>query len=513
MTKDDHLVKRIFASIAAILISLACGTNYVYSAWGPQFAEKLRLSSTEQNLIGMSANLGMYLLGIPIGFSVDAKGVRATAICGGISLGIGYFALHIAYQHGSGYLPLFCIFAFLTGFGGCAAFTTAIKVSALNWPHHRGTATAFPLAAFGLSAFFFSFLGRFLISGDTGDFLLLLSIGTSGLVITGFFFLRIVPYPRLSVGPKPSQNDLDYNQSQHKTGSESSSRQSLLRQDDTDDGVGESVEHGGEESSALLVKAPSDPSISNQERNHNKDHDQDVDIRGLQLLKTVDFWQLFGLMSILAGTSLMTINNLGNDVKALSHHWNSSIDEGSIIKRQAVQVSTLSICSFFGRIASGIGSDFLVKVLKTSRIWCLVMASLIFLAAQVSALLVENPNFLFLISGPTGLAYGFLYGCFPSLLAETFGIRGLSQNWGAMILSSIISGNAFNLTYGIIYDKHSITTPGGYRECSEGLNCYRQAYNISTVACIIAFFGSLQAVWRSHHQQKKNIVVGDEYNV
>lgn len=46
------------------------------------------------------------------------------------------------------------------------------------------------------------------------------------------------------------------------------------------------------------------------------------------------------------------------------------------------------------------------------------------------------------------VAYGFLYGCYPSLVADTFGIRGLSQNWGSMTLSAIIFGNIFNLAYG-----------------------------------------------------------------
>lgn len=59
---------RVLAVIAATVISLACGTNvdisaiasestaliqgqYAYSAWAPAFAEKLRLSSTDSNLI------------------------------------------------------------------------------------------------------------------------------------------------------------------------------------------------------------------------------------------------------------------------------------------------------------------------------------------------------------------------------------------------------------------------------------------------------------------------------
>ncbi|MCJ1474449.1 hypothetical protein MMC13_003107 [Lambiella insularis] len=44
-------VTRKVSVVAATVISLACGTNYAYSAWGPQFATRLNLSSTQSNLI------------------------------------------------------------------------------------------------------------------------------------------------------------------------------------------------------------------------------------------------------------------------------------------------------------------------------------------------------------------------------------------------------------------------------------------------------------------------------
>jgi Nodulin-like len=86
---------------------------------------------------------------------------------------------------------LLCFFSFLTGCGSCSSFQAAIKTSALNWPLHRGTATAFPLSAFGLSAFFFTTLSGFIFPGDTSDFLLLLAIGTFCLTIVPLLFIRI----------------------------------------------------------------------------------------------------------------------------------------------------------------------------------------------------------------------------------------------------------------------------------------------------------------------------------
>jgi MFS family permease len=159
-------------------------------------------------------------------------------------------------------------------------------------------------------------------------------------------------------------------------------------------------------------------------------------------------------------------------------------------------------------IFSGVGSDFLAKVLKASRLWCLTIASVIFLIAQTLALNIQNPNFLSIVSSLTGLAYGFLFGCFPSLVAEAFGVHGLSTNWGFMTLSPIITGNIFNLSYGMFYDGHSILKPGGERVCTEGLACYRAAYTLTFVSCLVALVVSLWSIWYTHNlrlQEEKSL--------
>src|SRR4051812_48534435 len=149
-------------------------------------------------------------------------------------------------------------------------------------------------------------------------------------------------------------------------------------------------------------------------------------------------------------------------------------------------------------INAGVGADFLVKVLRCSGLWCLTIASLIFLVGQIAALNTENPHLLFLVSSFTGLGYGFLFGCFPSLVAEAFGIHGLSTNWGFMTLSPVISGNVFNLFYGIVYDRHSVLNGDGERECTDGLACYRSAYLVTVVACLLGLAVSLWSIQYTH---------------
>lgn len=151
-----------------------------------------------------------------------------------------------------------------------------------------------------------------------------------------------------------------------------------------------------------------------------------------------------------------------------------------------MHVSILSFCSFSGRLLSGIGSDILVARLGRSRFWCLFASAIIFVAAQVTATQVSNPQLLVLVSGLTGLAYGMLFGVYPSLVAHSFGVHGLSQNWGTMTLAPVVSGNVFNLLYGSIYDAHSVVNDQGNMECLQGRRCYAAAYWVAMGASVVA---------------------------
>lgn len=154
----------------------------------------------------------------------------------------------------------------------------------------------------------------------------------------------------------------------------------------------------------------------------------------------------------------------------------------------------------------GIGSDLLVKKLNMSRFWCLFISAVVFTGTQLAGASIDNPNTLVLVSGFTGVAYGFLFGVFPSLVAHTFGIGGLSQNWGAMTMAPVLSGNVFNMLYGSIYDKHSVVGPDGERDCPDGLGCYQAAYYttfFSGLAGIVVCLWSITREKRIHTHNKR----------
>jgi len=181
-------------------------------------------------------------------------------------------------------------------------------------------------------------------------------------------------------------------------------------------------------------------------------------------------------------------SNIGNDAASLWHAYDPSKPRSFVRGREQMHVSILSICSSLGRLASGIGSDLLIKRLHASRIWCLTTSASLFALAQLLALVITNPNYLFLVSSITGLAYGALFGVFPSITADAFGVQGLSLNWGFVIFAPVLSGNVYNLAYGRILDANT----GKAGECQKGLGCYASAYWV-TLASSLA--GAVLSVW------------------
>ncbi|OAX82082.1 hypothetical protein ACJ72_03568 [Emergomyces africanus] len=517
-------LQRLLSIVGATFVALACGTNYVYSAWAPQFAERLKLSSTESNLIGTAGNLGMYASGIPIGLLIDSKGPRPGIFIGIVALGVGYFqpvtdssAAYVAGQGSMG-VPALCFFMLLSGVGSGAGFSGAIKAAASNFPDHRGTATAFPLAAFGLSAFFFSSLSAFAFPDNTGQFLLLLAIGTPSILLVCSFFVRLIPRssPYSSLASEPNQ--LSNSSQLHRTKSRDSHHRNSSEigtphdpsnlptsQDATSGSAGYSecaapTLDPDETSSLLASPRSSKDSFYDEDSSINPRRDSRyADVRGWSMVPTVEFWQLFILLGLFTGIGLMTINNIGNTVKALWKYYDDSADSEFIQTRQMMHVSTLSILSCVGRLLSGIGSDILVKKLHMSRFWCLFTSAVIFCVAQLAGFMISDPHMLISVSGLTGLAYGFLFGVFPSLVAHTFGIGGISQNWGVMCFSPVIWGNIFNLLYGSIYDSHSAVLPDGELDCQEGLKCYSTSYIITFYASLAGAVITLWTIW--HERQ------------
>jgi MFS family permease len=176
-----------------------------------------------------------------------------------------------------------------------------------------------------------------------------------------------------------------------------------------------------------------------------------------------------------------------------------------VAKRQLWHVCIISLCSFLGRLSSGIGSDLIVKRLHHSRFWCTAISATIFSLAQLCAIRIEDPHYLWAVSGLSGLAYGVLFGVLPALVVDAFGPDGFAVNWGFMTLAPVVSGNIYNLFYGAVYDSNSIVEPDGQRGCELGLKCYRAAYYVTLVSSIMGIVACFWGMREEHARKRRDL--------
>jgi hypothetical protein len=191
----------------------------------------------------------------------------------------------------------------------------------LSFPDARGTATAFPLAAFGLSALFFAAIALLLPSG-VYSFLVLLATGTVVLPLISLPFIRA-----------PTQRTYQHlpqheNQALRRTSSSTSrpehhhseepgalNESQNHKSPTTNNSIEASRPYPGleaptTENSSLLSNSSEDLEDLENSKHSHSDKTLDsphLDIRGFALLPLPEFWQLFCMLGLLTGIGLMTI--------------------------------------------------------------------------------------------------------------------------------------------------------------------------------------------------------------
>jgi hypothetical protein len=63
----------------------------------------------------------------------------------------------------------------------------------------------------------------------------------------------------------------------------------------------------------------------------------------------------------------------------------------------------------------------------------------------------------------------------------------------------------------MVYDNHSIRKPSGERECIEGLSCYRSAYLVTVVACLLGLVVSLWSIRYTHNLRLKEEIEREDH--
>ncbi|GAA6019957.1 hypothetical protein JCM11491_006719 [Sporobolomyces phaffii] len=461
---------------AATVVALSAGLNYLFSAYAPQLAFKLRLNSTQTNVVGAAGNLGVYLSSPFIGRIVDRRGPRPLLVFAAFALTAGYLIIREFYLGGHAKGSLFSTFGvgglvfaeLLTGIGSTAGLSSAGNTVAKSYKKKRAAALSVVLSGFGLSAFFYSTLSSLVLDAGatrrdtTASFLLVIAIGCFLSMFLGVVLVRPAPEP--------------------------TSTPTLT------------------EPSETTPLVPSEDAVSSVQ--------EDVNVSGWALFREVDFYLIFLFNGLCSGVGLCFINNLGTVLRSLALSAEPSTTHLSpldLSRTQSHLVSVLSVFNFLGRLCSGFGSDHLVhhphEPRRVARVWWMVATALVLTLSQVCAFRateVYGLNGLVVPTVLTGFAHGSLFGISGVIGLERFGMKNFSGTNGILALAPAIFGQTTNLIFGRIYDSHShlaaalprpppspsalalASSNPATHGCLAGRRCYAAAFELTTGMAIAA---------------------------
>ena len=156
---------------------------------------------------------------------------------------------------------------------------------------------------------------------------------------------------------------------------------------------------------------------------------------------------------------------------------------------------------------------------------------MLFFVSQLVAMSIVDVKELWKASLLVGFSYGAMFGLFPTITIDWFGMRTsgtinlililsffdptahFSENWGLVALSPMVGGNLFSMAFGRNLDKHSsgesdlppTTSPDTtiHAQCMDGVECYIWSLKLTTWACVLAFGLAVWAGYKDWKQSKE----------
>jgi len=465
-TRQTRQYVRLFTLGIAILIEACCGTLYAFSVISDNLAETLDYTQTELAVIVGVGDNGLYISQMFVGLMTDKWGPSITCLFSAVCVFLGYFCMAFTYDgtfKNSNYI-LFSFYFCLAGIGSSGMHMASMTTNIKNFSsQHRGKVVGILMALFGLSALIFSSLNTVLFvdraESDTYGFLLFMAIVLTVAAILGALFLTKVGIEQ-DEAPKPINE----------------ARRSSRKVDDGGDESDSKDDLNGDTEDAALLKHEHKLSPNSLPQTT-----VGIDVYGLALFKSRDFWMLFYVCMIISGAGLMYINYVGKVVSSLA------TDPELINKQQGLQVSLISAFSCLGRLSFGFLSDFLLHRYGIRRRVLIAVCTILMLVGMLSICFVTNIDLLWVCTVLIGFAYGSIFSVTPTVMSERFGVGHYGVNWGWVCWGVALGGQAMSLVFGAVYDANS--NEDG--KCDAGNQCYVKAFylNVITVgtAVLVSF--------------------------
>lgn len=504
--------------VTAIWVQSISGNNYTFSNYSDALKTLMNLTQLELNNLSVAKDVGK-AFGLLAGLASDRFPTWVLLLIGSVEGLIGYGAQWLVVSQNIQPLSYWqmCIFLCMGG-NSTTWMNTAVLVTCIrNFRSNRGPVSGILKGYVGLSTAIFTDLCAALFNDNSASFLFMLAVTPFAVCLTAMVFLREIPPSSSAAEDKQESryfwffNGLaffvalyllayDFIPDPSTFFSYVFSATLLLLLASplvvpaysyfkawASNRVGSS---DPEKPVAVLVldeplleaeKPEVVPSSSSEEE------EDDVAVVGrmrrpvigeehtiFEAMRTLDFWILFMSFLCGVGTGLAVMNNLGQIGLALGY------------ADVSIFVSLTSIWGFFGRIVSGMVSEYFIRKAAIPRpLWN--AASQILMAVGYILLAIAMPGSLYIGSIVVGICYGVRLAITVPAASELFGLKYYGLIYNVLILNLPLGSLLFSgLLAGFLYDMEATPTAGGGNTCI-GAHCYRLVFVVMAIACVVGF--------------------------
>ena len=380
--EKNHIIptRNLVILIPAVLIQLCLGSIYAWSKFQTALNSASGAYVWEKLLTQLPFTFGLAFFAIAMIFAgrwQDRVGPKKVATIGGILLGVGYLLagfVDIITQGDQllGFIWLALTYGVISGIGIGFAYVCPIATLVKWFPDYKGLITGVAVAGFGLGAFFLLYIEEFLIlSVGNGR------IGLAFWILGILFFLTVVISAQYLKNPPKGWIPPGFTPKQTK----------------------------------MTIKG-------------KKDYEPK------EMVRTAQFWLLWGMFILAASAGLMTIGNVTSFI-------GQKLETQGILEYSVLAVTAGSLLAIFnsaGRIVWGAVSDRLGRIFTMIIMFGTLGIAMFFFGIQT--------EYLFLLIGACtiGFCFGGNFALFPSATDDYFGTTNLGRNYGIVFTAYGIAG-------------------------------------------------------------------------
>ncbi|XP_021300876.1 protein NUCLEAR FUSION DEFECTIVE 4-like [Herrania umbratica] len=514
--------------VTAIWVQAICGNNYTFANYSDALKSLMALTQLELNNLSVAKDVGK-AFGLLSGFASDCLPTSVLLIIGSLEGFIGYGVQWLVVSQRIRPLPYWqmCIFLCLGG-NSTTWMNTAVLVTCMrNFPKNRGPVSGILKGYVGLSTAIFTDICTALFSSDPSTFLFILAVAPAVVCLAAVFFLHETPP---ASRPSELQQETQYfhifngiaivlavyllafdisgSHGQFLSVIFAVGLVTLLA---TPLGVPLYSILSKPRSNSDIEQPMKEPLLLNQSKKLEtttagvmlEDPDRKRPLIGedhtiIEMVQTFDFWILFVSFLCGVGTGMCVMNNMGQMGLALGY------------ADVSIFVSLTSIWGFFGRIGSGLLSEYYIWKFGTPRpLWN--AASQVLMAIGFVIMAFALPGSLYVGSILVGICYGVRLTVTVPVASELFGLKYYGLVYNILILNLPLGSFLFSgLLAGYLYDAEATANAGGGNTCI-GAHCYRLVFVIMAITCILGLGLDMllavrtRTVYAKIHESKKSI--------